>query len=244
VRQAAKCKAQLNWFHGGDMPQNGVHAIAGIAARKWMPQREWLLLGVVLGNMFPDLDNLAVAYATLTGSDPHGLHRTFTHSIFTILAILLLFYLVAALTKSQKWNNFGLGLGIGILMHILLDLVLWFNGVELLWPIRYELNFWNWFTVPAWLNILLETGEFLSFGLYFFLLASLSQRQNTNRERQGLSKIWAYIEFALFIVFVVLFFSLGTEGLHYTIFGALYLISMIIAIVITIQLRTTVEDLA
>jgi membrane-bound metal-dependent hydrolase YbcI (DUF457 family) len=224
------------------MPQNGVHAIAGIAVRKWMPQREWLLLGVVLGNMFPDLDNLAVAYATLTGSDPHGLHRTFTHSIFTIFAVLLLFYLVAVLTKNQKWNNFGLGLGIGILMHILLDLILWFNGVELFWPIRYELNFWSRFTVPAWLNILLETGEFLAFGFYSLVLASLSQRQTTDRERQGLSKIWAYIEFALFIVFAVLFFRTGAGGLQYTIFGALYLLSMIIAIVMTIQMRKTVES--
>lgn len=226
------------------MPQNGVHAMAGMVARKWMPQREWLLLGVVLGNMFPDLDNLAVAYATLTGSDPHGLHRTFTHSIFTVIAVIVLFYLIAALAKNQKWNNFGLGFGIGILMHILLDLLLWFNGVELLWPIRYELNFWSWFRVPTWLSILLETGEFLAFGLYFLLLGSLAQRQNTDREHQGSSKIWAYIEFALFIVFAVLFFSLGAKGMQYTIFGALYLISMIITIVITIQMRKTVESLS
>ena len=226
------------------MPQNGVHAIAGTAVRKWMPQREWLLLGVVIGNMFPDLDNLVVAYATLTGSDPHGLHRTFTHSLFTILAILLFFNLVAVLTKNQKWNNFGLGLGIGMLMHILLDLLLWFNGVALLWPIRYELNFWSWFQMPDWLNIILETGEFLAFGLYFLLLASLAERQNTDRQYQRTSKTWAYIEFVLFLIFAVLFFSLGGQGLQYTIFGALYLISMIMAIVITIQMRKTVENLS
>jgi membrane-bound metal-dependent hydrolase YbcI (DUF457 family) len=226
------------------MPQNGVHAMAGMVARKWMPQREWFLLGVVLGNMFPDLDNLAVAYATLTGSDPHGLHRTFTHSIFTVIAVIVLFYIIAALTKNQKWNNFGLGFGIGILMHILLDLLLWFNGVELLWPIRYELNFWSWFRVSTRLSVLLETGEFLAFGLYFLLLGSLAQRQNTDREHQGSSKIWAYIELALFIVFAALLFSLGAEGLQYTIFGALYLISMIIAIVLTIQMRKTVESLS
>lgn len=79
------------------MPQNGIHAIAGIATRKWMPQKEWLLLGVVLGNMFPDLDNLAVAYATLAKlPDPESYHRTFTHSVFTILAVVILFYIVAA----------------------------------------------------------------------------------------------------------------------------------------------------
>jgi membrane-bound metal-dependent hydrolase YbcI (DUF457 family) len=226
------------------MPQNGVHAIAGLMARRWMPQREWLFLGVVLGNMFPDLDNLAVAYATLTGADPHGLHRTFTHSIFTILAVIVLFSLIAALTKNPTWNNFGIGLGIGILMHILLDLILWFNGVELLWPIPYELNFWRWFNGPEWLSIILETGEFLAFGIYFLLLCSLARRQNTDINSQRSSKAWAYIEFALFILFTFLFFALGAEGIAYTIFGAFYLLSMIIAIVITIQMRKTVESLS
>jgi len=226
------------------MPQNGVHAMAGIVARKWMPQREWLFLGIVLGNMFPDLDNLAVAHATLTGADPHGLHRTFTHSIFTIIAVVLLFYLIAALTGNQKWKNFGLGFGMGILMHILLDLVFWFSGVELLWPIRVELNFWSWFAVAPWLHIILDTGEFLAFGLYFLLLSSLARKQGTDAERMGSATVWAYIEFALFILFILLFFMIGAEGLPYTIFGALYLLSLIIAIVVTIRMRQTVEALA
>lgn len=226
------------------MPQNGVHAMVGIVARKWMPQKEWLFLGVVLGNMFPDLDNLAVAYATLTGADSHGLHRTFTHSLFMIIAVITLFYLIAAITKNRKWNNFGMGLGAGILMHILLDLVLWFNGVELLWPITYELNFWSWFTAPGWLSMILDTGEFLAFGLYFLLLGSLARRQGTDGERQESPKIWAYIEFTLFILFTLLFFIVGAEGLPYTIFGALYLLSLMIAIVVTIRMRKTVEALS
>ena len=223
------------------MPQNGIHAITGIAARKWMPDREWLVLGVVLGNMVPDLDNIAVAYATLTKADSHGLHRTFTHSIFTVIAVIVLFYLIAAFTKNQKWNNLGLGLGIGILMHILLDIILWFNGVEILWPIRYELNLWRWFSMPDWLKILLDTGEFLAFGLYFLLLHSLAQRQNTDRERQGSPRTWAYVQFVLFVLFTVLFFTVSSTGLPYTIFGALYIVSMIVAVVVTIQMRKTIE---
>lgn len=226
------------------MPQAGLHAIVGTVTRRWMPQKEWVLLGVVLGNMFPDLDNLAVAYATLTGADAHGLHRTFTHSFFTIFVVSLLFYLIALLTKNWKWNSFGAGFGIGILMHILLDLVLWFNGVELLWPIRYELNFWSGFEAPGWLKILLDTGEFLAFGFYFLLLGSLARQQNTDGEHRGSSRTWMYIEFALFILFTVLFFILGADGLQYTIFGALYLLSLIIAIIITIQMKKTIEMLS
>jgi len=226
------------------MPQNGIHAIVGTAvARNWMPKKEWLLLGVVLGNMFPDLGNLVVAYATLAKlPDPEGYHRTFTHSIFTIVAMVILFYIIGAVTRNEKWKNFGMGFGTGILMHILLDLVFWFNGVELLWPLsQYELNFWSWFVMPAWLKIFMDTGEFLAFGFYFLLLGSLARQYGTDAARQGSSKTWAYIQFGLFIVFIVLFFAIGTVGLHYKVFGVLYLLSMIIAMVVTIRMKQTVE---
>lgn len=226
------------------MPQNGIHAMVGIASRKWMPRKEWLLLGVVLGNMFPDLDNIVVAYATLAKlPEPEHFHRTFTHSVFTIIAMVILFYIIAAFTKNEKWKNFGIGFGAGIVMHVLVDLVLWFNGVELLWPIGGELNFWGWFVMPAWLKILLDTGEFLAFGLYFLLLGTLALRHGTDAERQASSKTWAYIELALFVLFTVLFFTVGTKGLLYQVFGGLYLFSLIVSIVITIRMKETVETI-
>jgi membrane-bound metal-dependent hydrolase YbcI (DUF457 family) len=227
------------------MPQAGIHAIVGVISRRWMPKREWLLLGVVLGNLFPDLDNLAVAYATLAKlPNPEGYHRTFTHSVFTIITMVILFYVIAALTKNEKWKNFGLGFSAGILMHILLDLVLWFNGVELFWPLsHFELNFWSWFVTPVWLKIFLDTGEFLAFGLYFLLLNSLARHHGTDMELQGSTKTWAYIEFGLFILFTILFFVIGTKGLHNTVYGGLYLITIIVAIVMTARMKQTVEIL-
>jgi membrane-bound metal-dependent hydrolase YbcI (DUF457 family) len=229
------------------MPQAGIHALVGVASRKWMPKKEWLLLGVVLGNMFPDLDNFVVAYATLakhmtTEQAAEMYHRTFTHSIFTILALVILFYVIAGLTKNEKWKNFGNGFGAGILMHLLVDLVLWFNGVQLLWPLsNYELNFWSWFVTPAWLKIFLDTGEFLAFGLYFFLLGSLARQYGTDAEREGTVRVWAYIEFGLFTLFTVLFFA-TSKGIFHTIFGALYLVSLVVAVVLTIRMRRTVES--
>ena len=225
------------------MPQNGIHAITGMVARRWMPKKEWLLLGMVLGNMFPDLDNMVVAYATLAKlPNPEHFHRTFTHSLFTLVILIFVFYGIAALTKNEKWKNFGLGFGAGILMHILLDLVLWFNGVELFWPIRYELNFWSWFVMPAWLKIILDTGEFLAFGFYFVLLVSLARKSSVDEKYQNSSQALAYAEFALFVIFTILFFVLGTKGLLYSIFAVLYLLSIIIAMLVTIWMQKTVES--
>lgn len=226
------------------MPQNGIHAMVGMVSRKWMPKKEWLLLGVVLGNMFPDLDNIVVAYATLAKlPDPGHYHRTFTHSIFTIILLVLLFYFIAVFTKNEKWKNFGIGFGAGIVMHVLVDLVLWFNGVELLWPLGGELNFWSWFVTPAWLKILLDTGEFLAFGFYFLMLGSLALRYGTDSTHRTSSKNWAYIEFGLFVLFTAYFFIVGTQGLQYTVFGGLYLLSLIVSIVLTIRMRQTIETI-
>lgn len=223
------------------MPQAGIHGIVGTAARKWMPKREWLLLGMVLGNLFPDLDNIAVAIATLTKSTTEGLHRTFTHSIFTVIALVLLFYVVALLTHNQKWNNFGIGFGTGILMHIVLDLFLWFNGVELFWPFRFELNFWSWFVMPNWLNILLETGEFLAFGLFFLLLVSIGKKQKTDEEYLPKLRGYAVLQFVLFVFFTVLAFVMQ-KGFQ-TIYGALYLLSLFFAIAMTFRMRKTIETI-
>jgi len=221
------------------MPQAGFHGMLGAATRKWMPKREWLLLGMVFGNMFPDLDNIAVAVATVTKQSTEGLHRTFTHSLFTIVAVIALFYLIAALTKNPKWNNFGLGTGLGILMHILLDLVAWFNGVELLWPIRYELNFWSWFVMPEWLDKFLMTGEFLAFGLFFAFLASIARKQKTDADYEPKLRGYANVQFALFVLFTVLAFTMKSGFM--TVYGALYLLALVFAIVITFRMRRTIE---
>jgi membrane-bound metal-dependent hydrolase YbcI (DUF457 family) len=227
------------------MPQAGLHAIVGTATRTWLPHKEWLLLGLVLGNMAPDLDNLVVAYATLAKlPDPAGYHRTFTHSVFTVIALLVLFYLIALVTKNEKWKNFGIGFSVGILMHIVVDLFLWFGGVELLWPIPFEVNFWRWFETPVWLKIFLDTAEFLLFGLYFLLLGSLAQKQHTDGERRRSLTMWAILQFALFILFTLMFFLMGANGLQYTVYGALYLFSMILALVLTIGMRQTVETIS
>ena len=108
------------------MAQAGIHALVAAAVRKVTPKKEWLMLGIFLGSIFPDLDNYAVAVATVANLDSHGLHRTFTHSFFTILTVMLIFWLVGLLRKQPKWTNLGVGLGIGIGLHILLDLLIWF----------------------------------------------------------------------------------------------------------------------
>jgi membrane-bound metal-dependent hydrolase YbcI (DUF457 family) len=223
------------------MAQAGIHGMIGVAIKKLAPKKEWLMLGIILGNMLPDMDALAVAYATLTGGDTHGLHRTWSHSIFTALGIMVVFYLISAIAKRLRIGNLGLGLGIGMLMHALLDLLVWFRGVEIFWPFYGEVNFWKGFTPPTWrYNKFESAAEFGIFALFFFVLGNLARKHNTDSDYLPKLKIWTWIEVGLFAAFLVLVYIWSG---YYIAFGALYILSLGLALGVTIRMRKTVEAL-
>jgi len=224
------------------MAQAGIHSMVGMAVRKWTPDRKWLMLGIVLGNLFPDADNLAVAVATVTGKSTEGLHRTFTHSLFFVAAIIIVGYIIGWATKKGEWGNLGLGLGIGVLMHILLDLLVWFNGVEILWPIPLWLNLWEGYAPPDWWVNLMMPAENLFFGLYFLMLASTATKHSTNIEYLPKLRIWTWVQGVLFVIFMVMVYTMKSGFL--TIFGAVYLLSLGLAFGITIRMRETVGAVA
>ena len=221
------------------MAQAGIHALVGAAMRKLSPTKEWLMLGILLGSLIPDLDNYLVAVATLAGLKTDGLHRTFTHSILMMLAAALVFWIIAQARHQPRWTTLGLGFGAGIGLHILLDLLIWFNGVELLWPFGGWLNLWGGVTPPAWFSKLLDPAEFLFFALFFAWLARTARRQQTDQNFLGKLRLWIIAMLVLLVVFTPLAY-LMSKGFM-TIYGVFYLISITAAFVITLRMRKTVE---
>jgi membrane-bound metal-dependent hydrolase YbcI (DUF457 family) len=224
------------------MAQAGIHSILGVAVRKWTPDRTWLMLGILLGSMLPDADNLVVAAATVAGLPAEGLHRTFTHSLFTVAAVIVVFYIVRRITGQPRWNNLGIGLGIGILLHILLDLLIWFNGVAILWPIPSWINFWSGVTPPVWFDKLMLPAEFLFFALFFIGLSTLARRQGTDLEYLRRLRTWTWLEFDLFLIFTALVFFLQKGFM--TPYGLVYMLSLGLAIGVTIRMRKTADAMS
>ena len=224
------------------MAQAGMHAMVGMVVRKLAKTRQWLLLGVILGSFIPDLDNFGVAVATVMKLPTAGIHRTLTHSVFFLLAVMAVFQLVAQVRKDARWGNLGLGLGAGILLHIILDIFLWFNGVALFWPFQLWVNIWSNMTAPDWFIKFMDPAEFLMFGGYLWALSNWSGRYKTDADFAGKLRMWMILEFALFAVFTPLAYIM-TKGFQ-TIFGAVYLISIMMAFIVTIRMRKTIEAAA
>jgi len=221
------------------MAQAGLHALVGAAVRKVSPLRDWLMLGILLGSMFPDLDNYTVAVATVARLDTHGLHRTFTHSIFAILLVIAIFYTLGRVRREPRWTNFGIGFGAGIGLHILLDLVIWFNGVELLWPFGGWINLWEGIKPPEWFAKLLDPAEFAFFALYLAWLIKTAQVNKTDTNSLGMLRGWMIAMVVLLVVFTPLAYIMSKGFL--TIYGVAYLVAITAAFVITIRMRQTVE---
>jgi membrane-bound metal-dependent hydrolase YbcI (DUF457 family) len=221
------------------MAQAGMHGLVGMLPRKWTKGREWVLLGMLLGSFIPDMDNLGVAIATVAKLPTEGIHRTMTHSLFFAVAVTAVFFLVGQVRKDTRWNNLGFGLGLGILLHILLDLVIWFNGVVILWPIPSWINFWGNTAPPEWFMKLMDPAEFLFFGLYLWALGTWARKFNTDSNFLKTQRFWTLFEFVLFAIYTPLAYIMMSGFL--TIFGAMYLFSLIVVFFLTIRMRDTVK---
>ena len=221
------------------MAQAGIHGLVAQAVHRWVPGRVWLMLGIVFGSLFPDADNILVAIATVTKQSTEGLHRTFTHSLITAFALALIFWAIGALLKQTCWTNFGLGFAIGIVMHALLDLLIWFNGVQLFWPSPLWINFWEGVAVPTWFMTLMDPLEFLFLALFFYMLLVLARKHQTDTDFLHALRVWMIVELVLFIIFLPLLYT--PMKIVHTVYGLLYLVSLIAALVITVRMRATVD---
>jgi hypothetical protein len=224
------------------MAQAGMHGILGMVVRKIGSRKEWLSLGILLGSIIPDMDNVGVAVATLIKLPTTGIHRTLTHSVFLMVAVVVVCFLFGQLKKETRWSTLGLGLGLGMLLHSLLDLLLWFNGVAIFWPLPVWVNLWTNFTPPVWFMKFMDPAEFLFFAIYLWVLGSWARKAATDSGFMKVLQTWLILEIALFVIFTPLAYILS-KGFQ-TIFGALYLFSLFMVFIVTIRMRKTVETAA
>jgi len=93
--------------------------------------------------------------------------------------------------------------------------------------------------MPVWLGKLLDTGEFLAFGLFFSLLTLLARRQRTDSGFTSWLQGCAVIQYGLFILFTILDFTMQS-GFR-SVYGSVYLLSLFFAFGVSIRMRRTIE---
>jgi hypothetical protein len=80
--------------------------------------------------------------------------------------------------------------------------------------------------------------ENAALALFFVYLASLARKKGSDQAYLGKLRIWTWVQAALAVLFLVMVFSMNG---YMTIFGAVYLLSLFLAVGIVIRMRQTIE---
>jgi membrane-bound metal-dependent hydrolase YbcI (DUF457 family) len=227
------------------MPQPGVHAVLALATRHTFSRKRWFALGLTFGALLPDADSYPQGLAILAGVDSHTAetiyHRTLTHSLFFALAVAVFFYLISLVRGRAEWRIFGFGLATGMaLLHSLVDIFAWFDGVGLLWPL-WSINLWAWLTLPDIVTKLLRAANFWAFAAYFVYLSALADKAGTNVSYRPRLRRTLTLQLGLGLVFTVLAFILPLESYNLIDGAAFLLLAYPNALWVTWQMRETIE---
>ena len=137
------------------------HALIGTATAAGLFQTQpALAVGLVLGNVIPDLD----ALSRVAGKHAFlRFHQTYTHSAGAMATVLVI---AAGLLISEflVWAELAIGLVIGMTMHVGLDLTNSY-GVKCLWPFSQRRFALDWiFFIDAFvvgLSAVILIGQFV-----------------------------------------------------------------------------------
>ena len=226
------------------MAQAGLHAAVGYQMRRIIPYEERIFPALIFGTMIPDLDIIVVAAASLFYSIPLAeeiFHRTFSHSFFTLIFVFLLFAILSELKKKPVLKSIGKGIAIGMLTHLLIDTLIWFRQVDLLWPLPLEpINLWSFWKAPLLALHILLALEFFFFRWYAWFLITKHIKEPGNQSWFiKYLNIWKNWETYIFLGFIIL--VIWNPPFFKILFGIAYIPSLIMALFSTYMSRDALE---
>lgn len=188
--------------------------------------------GLVLGSILPDTDFFLLGPLYFFNAQlALNMHRSFTHSLVTTALVLLYFRLRSHGRDRALWS-LGLGISIGMAIHNLLDLVFWFSGSDLFWPLGFfglpsYVNFWAGWQNPPIVPKLLGAADYLAFGLFFWYVGRRAQTLGTDTAFLPRLRLRMQMSAVLWVVFTGLALTpiSGTlfDIIHYALFIVVFL---------------------
>lgn len=208
------------------LAQFPIHIAVGLYASDLVKRSQALNYGLILGSFAPDLDFIPlVAVYAFNPTLARSFHRSASHSFLIPLLILVISVVARLITRKQRLMDWGVGLAVGLISHVVLDLVFWFDQVQVLWPldlwgISTTVDLWKGYTPPTSIYLLIgPAAEFLFYGLLFRLLQMRALRGQDGARFMPSLRLMERLSFAVFAVYVVLVFILAPSTYEEAVYG-------------------------
>tara|TARA_Y100001970_G_scaffold139328_1_gene171423 strand:+ start:21 stop:716 length:696 start_codon:yes stop_codon:yes gene_type:complete len=231
------------------MIHTGINALIGLQLSRFVKKRKLLSTSIIIGLILPDLDLILDFILSLFLNfnflnTPYISHSIF-HSILMIpfLSLLILIYLEY---KNKSNINIVIGLSIGIIMHIIIDIIS-LNSVGIFYPL-FDLS--SNFNLKKYLNIqtplittkVLYAFDFLFFRLYISMIIDLIIKNQFDKFKiiKKLT-ICMKMQLYIFLLFLLLIYF-GVDGSIFSnLFGLLYTVSFMMILYITYKTRKIIN---
>lgn len=197
----------------------------------------------VLGNLLPDVDFFLLGPIYLVNSKIGGsMHRTFSHSLLTIVAVTILVYV---LSRSPERRALAVGIGLGMLTHAVVDVLVWFSAVELLWPLNYaglpaKVNLWANYQPPGWVSNLLGAVDSAAVALFFWCLLKTARRRGTDVAYQSRLAFWSAALLVPSVILGVLSFVLARGLFDIVAYGYFIPFLLPLTLLVTFRMKETI----
>ena len=228
------------------MAQAGLHAYIAFLFKKKLPFKKWFFISFLIGSIIPDIDLILVPIGLLASLGIEDsillLHRTFSHSIITLIIIYLSFLIIYEIKKDINLLFICNGFCLGILLHILIDIFLWFEPIHILWPLPIdEINFFNYIEISYFFKIFLLSSEFFLFRvLAWKLIKIIITNPLKNADAINSLSKFMKVELVYLILFIISSIYLDYSYIYY-IFGIFYIPSLIFMILMLYRIKDSIN---
>ena len=226
------------------MAYTSIHAIIGLKIENIIPKNKYFLTSIIIGLIIPDFD-LILKYIFDIFNILEVSNSIF-HSIFMIPIISLLILIYSELKQKKGLKLIAIGVAIGMMIHIILNLIT-FQSVGIFYPlidvesnlvlneylnIQFNDNYYKWICA----------SEFFFFRLYGWMIVQKIIKNPFNNYRL-INKInlWIKLELYIFVLFLLLIYFGVKETIFMNIFGVLYTMSFFIITYITYKTRKSIN---
>ena len=151
------------------MSLSGTHAYISILIKNKLSYGKWFFVSFLFGSVIPDIDYFFSKLYLLV-SIPKFLsllNKTFMHSIITIILIYLISLIIYEINKNRNYLHMANGILFGMSFHVFLDLFLWYDKIDLFWPLPIEYaHIWNNIALTKDITIFILALEFIFFRIF------------------------------------------------------------------------------
>ncbi|OUW60770.1 MAG: hypothetical protein CBD58_04180 [bacterium TMED198] len=192
------------------MAFTGIYALLGFKLSSYFKPQRYIHSSIATGAIIPSIDILLLPLFLLL--DIEGSTSSWSHSVFTISILTLSLFALSEYKKNSIYRQVGKGLAIGMLLHVVLDLILSSENVYIFWPLPIN-RFSTMISTLSNMNIIFYLIDFF----FIRLLASfmLNSILITNIGHRWIAIALSYLmslQLYFILLFILLFFAGASHG--------------------------------